>query len=131
MVTIAADDVTITGFTIRNSGNSLDREHAGIFARGKRATPGFQIGELMPNMATRLDRFSIVRSFQTGDGNHDIKPIVSRHSINANIGSLYSRIAGYVDKYRYNIGDRVKAGDVMELGIEGLGTQRQDVTEDR
>ena len=26
---------------------------------------------------------------------------------------IYSRIAGYVDKYRYNIGDRVKAGDVL------------------
>src|SRR5262249_12227365 len=26
---------------------------------------------------------------------------------------IYSRIAGYVEKYRYNIGDRVKAGDVL------------------
>ncbi len=26
---------------------------------------------------------------------------------------VYSRISGYVDKYRYNIGDRVKAGDVL------------------
>jgi multidrug efflux pump subunit AcrA (membrane-fusion protein) len=26
---------------------------------------------------------------------------------------IYSRIAGYVQKYRYNIGDRVKAGDVL------------------
>jgi RND family efflux transporter MFP subunit len=26
---------------------------------------------------------------------------------------VYSRIAGYVDKYRYNIGDRVHAGDVL------------------
>ena len=26
---------------------------------------------------------------------------------------IYSRISGYVDKYRYNIGDRVKAGDVL------------------
>ena len=26
---------------------------------------------------------------------------------------VYSRITGYVDKYRYNIGDRVKAGDVL------------------
>jgi len=26
---------------------------------------------------------------------------------------VYSRIAGYVEKYRYNIGDRVKAGDVL------------------
>ena len=26
---------------------------------------------------------------------------------------VYSRIAGYVEKYNYNIGDRVKAGDVL------------------
>jgi len=26
---------------------------------------------------------------------------------------VYSRIAGYVKKYRYNIGDRVKAGDIL------------------
>jgi HlyD family secretion protein len=26
---------------------------------------------------------------------------------------LYSRISGYLEKYRYNIGDRVKAGDVL------------------
>ena len=26
---------------------------------------------------------------------------------------VYSRISGYVDKYHYNIGDRVKAGDVL------------------
>ena len=26
---------------------------------------------------------------------------------------VYSRISGYVQKYRYNIGDRVKAGDVL------------------
>jgi multidrug efflux pump subunit AcrA (membrane-fusion protein) len=26
---------------------------------------------------------------------------------------VYSRIAGYVEKYRYNIGDRVKSGDIL------------------
>jgi multidrug resistance efflux pump len=26
---------------------------------------------------------------------------------------IYSRVAGYVEKYRYNIGDRVKAGEVL------------------
>src|SRR5262245_42032903 len=26
---------------------------------------------------------------------------------------IYSRISGYVEKYRYNIGDRVKAGDIL------------------
>jgi HlyD family secretion protein len=29
------------------------------------------------------------------------------------VAPMYSRIAGYVQKYNYNIGDRVKAGDVL------------------
>jgi hypothetical protein len=40
------------------------------------------------------NQLAIVRSFQTGDGNHDIKPIVSRATAGANIGSLYARVAG-------------------------------------
>jgi hypothetical protein len=35
-----------------------------------------------------------VRSYNTGDGNHDIKPIVSKHSLGANLGALYARVAG-------------------------------------
>jgi hypothetical protein len=45
-------------------------------------------------LAQRAHRLSIVRSFQTGDGNHDIKPIVCRDSFGANLGSLYARVAG-------------------------------------
>jgi multidrug efflux pump subunit AcrA (membrane-fusion protein) len=37
---------------------------------------------------------------------------------------VYSRIAGYVEKYRYNIGDRVKKGDVLlEMWIPDLVEQ--------
>ncbi|MCA9215470.1 MAG: DUF1501 domain-containing protein [Planctomycetales bacterium] len=60
----------------------------------KTALPGITFGSSFPRLAKLADKFSVVRSFQTGDGNHDIKPIVSRHSINANLGSLYARIAG-------------------------------------
>ncbi len=35
-----------------------------------------------------------MRSFVTGDGNHDIKPIVCRTTGNSNLGSLYARVAG-------------------------------------
>jgi nitrous oxidase accessory protein len=38
VVTIVAPDVTIRGFTIRNSGDSLDREHSGITVEAPRAT---------------------------------------------------------------------------------------------
>lgn len=60
----------------------------------KTSIPGITFGSTFPKLAKLAHKFSVVRSFQTGDGNHDIKPIVSRHSIDANLGSLYSRIAG-------------------------------------
>jgi hypothetical protein len=56
--------------------------------------PGVTFGGTFPQLANLADKFSIVRSFQTGDGNHDIKPIVSKHSLHANLGTLYARIAG-------------------------------------
>ncbi len=39
---------------------------------------------------------TVVRSFVTGDGNHDIKPIVGRDTLRANMGSMYSRVVGPV-----------------------------------
>lgn len=58
------------------------------------ALPGVTFGSTLPKLAYLADRFSVVRSFVTGDGTHDIKPIVSRFGANANLGSLYSRVAG-------------------------------------
>ena len=65
-------------------------------ATGELATklPGITFGGTMPQLAARADKFSIVRSFQTGDSRHDIKPIVGKDSFDANIGTIYSRIAG-------------------------------------
>lgn len=56
--------------------------------------PGVTFGSTFPKLARLAHKLAIVRSFTTGDGNHDIKPIVGRNSLGANIGSLYSRIAG-------------------------------------
>lgn len=56
--------------------------------------PGITFGSMLPRLADRADRLAIVRSFQTGDGNHDIKPVVGRETLGANLGSLFSRIAG-------------------------------------
>jgi len=68
-------------------------------ATGETATkiPGITFGGSFPKLAARADRLSIVRSFVTGDGNHDIKPIVSRDSFGANLGSIFSRIRGSND----------------------------------
>ncbi len=65
-------------------------------ATGEVATtlPGVTFGSTFQGLAQRADRLNIVRSFVTGNGNHDIKPIMSPDTLNANLGSLYSRVAG-------------------------------------
>lgn len=56
--------------------------------------PGITFGSTFEKLAALNDKFTIVRSFSTGDGNHDIKPVVGKATMGANLGSLYSRIAG-------------------------------------
>ncbi|MDB4731473.1 DUF1501 domain-containing protein [bacterium] len=56
--------------------------------------PGVTFGGTFPKLASLADQFSIVRSFRTGNGNHDVKPVVSEATSNANLGALYARIAG-------------------------------------
>lgn len=56
--------------------------------------PGVTFGSTFEQLAKRAHLFNIVRSFVTGDGNHDIKPIMSDRTLRANMGSIYSRIAG-------------------------------------
>ncbi|MEE3370050.1 MAG: DUF1501 domain-containing protein [Planctomycetota bacterium] len=56
--------------------------------------PGVTFGSTLTHLADQADRLAIVRSFQTGDGNHDIKPVVGRETEGANLGSLYARVAG-------------------------------------
>lgn len=56
--------------------------------------PGVTFGSTFTKLAQRAHLFNIVRSFVTGDGNHDIKPVLSDKTLKANMGSLYSRVAG-------------------------------------
>ncbi len=56
--------------------------------------PGVRFGDTMQQLARLANKLTIVRSFQTGNAGHNIHPIVSADSLNANIGSLYSRVAG-------------------------------------
>ncbi|MBQ97809.1 MAG: hypothetical protein CMP30_07420 [Roseibacillus sp.] len=60
----------------------------------KTSIPGVTFGSTFEKLAERATRLAIVRSYTTGNGNHDIKPIVGKDSLGANIGSLFSRIAG-------------------------------------
>ena len=63
---------------------------------GERTTslPGVTFGGTFPRLAGLANRVAVVRSFVTGDGNHDIKPVVGRDTLGANLGSVYARIAG-------------------------------------
>ena len=60
----------------------------------KTSLPGITFGGTLTKLAKIAHKFSVVRSFKTGDANHDIKPIVGRNTQSANMGSLYARIAG-------------------------------------
>jgi hypothetical protein len=64
----------------------------------KTKLPGVTFGGTFERLAKLADKFSIVRSFTTGDAVHDIKSIVGKDTMNANLGSLYSRIAGPLRK---------------------------------
>lgn len=60
--------------------------------------PGVTFGPHFPRLAQLARQLTVVRSFQTGDGNHDIKPVVGRDTRGANLGSLYARVAGAADQ---------------------------------
>lgn len=56
--------------------------------------PGITFGSTFTRLAKLAHKFSVVRSFVTGDGNHDIKPILGVDTLKANMGSLYATVAG-------------------------------------
>jgi hypothetical protein len=58
--------------------------------------PGLTFGGTFTRLARHAHRVAVVRSFQGGNGNHDLKPLVGPSSLNANIGSVYGRVAGPV-----------------------------------
>src|SRR5688572_175810 len=59
--------------------------------------PGITFGGTFPKLAALADKLAIVRSFRTGDGIHDIKPIVGKVTLGANMGSLFARVTGSND----------------------------------
>jgi hypothetical protein len=57
---------------------------------------GVRFGDTMARLARLADKFTVIRSFQTNNGAHNIHGLVSPETLNANIGSLYSRVAGAI-----------------------------------
>lgn len=70
------------------------REIRSVTGEIKTTVPGVTFGSTFEKLARLADKFSIVRSFVPGDANHDIKTIMGKDTLKANMGSLYSRIAG-------------------------------------
>jgi hypothetical protein len=60
----------------------------------KTALPGVTFGGSFPRVGALADQVTVVRSFVTGDGNHDIKPVMGKDTFGANLGSVYARVAG-------------------------------------
>ena len=60
----------------------------------KTSLPGVTFGATFPKLAKLAHKLAIVRNFTTGTGAHDIKPIVGKNSLGANLGSLYAKAAG-------------------------------------
>ena len=59
------------------------------------ALPGITFGSTFQKLAALANKLAIVRSYQPGYANHDIKPIVHRRETNnASLGAIYARVAG-------------------------------------
>ncbi|MFO0878472.1 MAG: DUF1501 domain-containing protein [Gemmataceae bacterium] len=56
--------------------------------------PGVYFGEHFPRLAAQAHRLTVVRSFQTNNGDHNIVPVVSADTVQATLGAYYSRVAG-------------------------------------
>ena len=56
--------------------------------------PGVLFGEPMSRLARLADKLTIVRSYQTNNGGHNLQPLVGPASRETNIGVHYARIAG-------------------------------------
>jgi len=60
----------------------------------KTRIPGVTFGGTFSKLAELADKVSILRSFVPGTAEHDVKPIVGKDTFGANLGSIFSRIAG-------------------------------------
>lgn len=59
--------------------------------------PGVHFGASLPRLARRADRLTIVRSYQSQNAGHNIRPLVGPDSLEANIGCHLARHVGATD----------------------------------
>ena len=61
------------------------------------SVPGLMFGSTLKRLSKLAHRLAIVRSYTTGSANHSLQPLIGKHTGKANIGTLYSRLAGAND----------------------------------
>ncbi|MDP7017958.1 MAG: DUF1501 domain-containing protein [Pirellulaceae bacterium] len=60
--------------------------------------PGVVFGEHMRQLSALADKLTVVRSFQTGNAGHNLRPLVGPDSLEANIGAHYARVVGATER---------------------------------
>lgn len=58
------------------------------------SVPGVFFGDTLQRLSRHADKLTVVRSFQTENGGHNIRPLVGPESLNTNIGALAARVLG-------------------------------------
>ena len=56
--------------------------------------PGVHFGETFARLSQLAHKLTIVRSFQTENGGHNIRPLVGPESLNTNVGAIAARVLG-------------------------------------
>jgi hypothetical protein len=74
-------------------------EFRSIFGEIKTRTPGVTFGSHFAQLAERMDQFSIVRSYGSGNSGHTYNPVTTaRNKLDASMSALYARVAGTNDQ---------------------------------
>ncbi|MFO0866834.1 MAG: DUF1501 domain-containing protein [Gemmataceae bacterium] len=74
---------------------SAPREYRTMTGEVQTKLPGVTFGGTFPQMASIADKLAIVRSFASGNGDHqDYLSVAGGNSLKVPMGTLYSRIAG-------------------------------------
>jgi hypothetical protein len=60
------------------------------------SVPGVHFAAPMSQLARLMHKLTVVRSFRTNNAEHNIEPVVSKDTLNANMGALYSSVVGSV-----------------------------------
>lgn len=87
------------------------------------SVPGVTYGATMSNLARHADKVAVVRSFSTGNGGHNIQPLVGKATNDANIGAYYARLIGANDPATGMPTNVLLSGTAVEP--DGLGPDKR------